>query len=485
MNEIKAIEYLRNQIALAPITLTKYSESESGNKHLPRSIFIRIKQLIRNFSKGQKELRIVAIPGLRGVGKTTLLAQLYLDTKLSKKQNIIFLSVDRLVNDLNLGLYEALECYQKILGTSFEELNEDIFLFLDEIHFDPKWPMVLKSIYDRSKRVFVVCSGSSALSLQSTADLARRVIFEPLYPMNFTEYMLLKTQYQAVSNSLIQPKFPIKGLKKQLKEALFYSSNAKESFNRLRKLASKVNQYWMNIGRLEIPKYLRFASMPYVLGVGDEIKAQILTNELINRIVEKDLRDVKAFSEETISKVRRMLLMAAASSELSATNLSKNLDKITAHTIIRVFNALEKAEVLIKVYPYGSAYKSVRKPSKYYFMSPSLRYTLLVEIKGQAAFEKYRGALLEDVAALSLYREFSRKLTSPIFYDSARGGADFILKLLEKKIVIEIGLGKKGVKQAESTLKKIKGDYGLVVAKTQLELADKIVKVPLDYFLLV
>lgn len=106
---------------------------------------------------------------------------------------------------------------------------------------------MLKTIYDRSKRAFVVCTGSSALSLQSTGDLARRVVFEKLYPMNFTEYMLLKTKYESIKDKNVTIKFSVKGLKEAIKNTLFYSSDADECFSRLADLKAQVNKYWFGV----------------------------------------------------------------------------------------------------------------------------------------------------------------------------------------------------------------------------------------------
>ena len=484
MNQIRISQYIQNQITRAPFVLRSYTQDDAGNRYLSRNIFIRIKKLINDFLRGEKEIRIIAVPGLRGVGKTTLLAQLFLDLFPNQQKELLYISVDQIVNILRSDLYTILEEYQKVIGTSFEKLNNNLFIFIDEIHFDANWPSVLKSVYDKSKKVFVICTGSSALSLQSTADLARRIIFEKLYPMNFTEYILLKTKYSSIQNKTITPKFPIKGLKGETKNALFYSSDANDCFATLENVERKVNDYWFGIDSLEIDKYFKFGTMAFALTIRDENKVHTLINELIDKVVEKDLFELGKFSADTIEKVKNILLMIAASDEVSITSLAKNLTDISINTLIEVFNALEKAEMIIRVYPYGSVYKKVRKPSKYYFMSPALRHVLLSIVEGEISFEKNKGRYLEDIIALYLYREFGQELISPIYYDSAKGGTNFILARTDKKIAIEIGYGDKGIKQVEYSLKKIKGNYGLVISDSKLSLQGNIVKVPLKYFLL-
>src|SRR3990167_10545563 len=233
MNNLQVNQYLQNQLSRAPSLLKTYTQDEQGNKYLTRNMFIRVEKLMNDFISGEKEVRMVSIPGLRGVGKTTLLAQLFLEFFPRYSEDMLYISADQVVNELGADLYSVFEEYQKILGVPLERLDRNLFIFIDEIHFDKKWTAVLKTIYDRSKKVFLVCTGSSALSLQSTTDLARRVVFEKLYPMNFTEYMLLKTKYESIKDRTITIKFPIKGLKEAIKNALFFSNSADECFSRL------------------------------------------------------------------------------------------------------------------------------------------------------------------------------------------------------------------------------------------------------------
>jgi len=485
MNSLQVNQYLQNQLSRAPSLLKTYTQDEQGNKYLARNMFLRVEKLINDFINGEKEVRMVSIPGLRGVGKTTLLAQLFLKFYPHYPKDMLYISADQVVNELGADLYSVFEEYQKIMSVPFEKLDHNLFIFIDEIHFDKKWTAVLKSIYDRSKRIFVVCTGSSALSLQSTTDLARRVVFEKLYPMNFTEYMLLKTKYESVKNKTVGIKYPVKGLKDAIKNALFYSASADECFSRLTELKTQINKYWFSIDSLEIDKYLRFGTMPYALTIKDEQRIFTLINQQIDRVVERDLPDLGKFDTATLAAIKNILLLVAGSGEVSVTSLSQTLKGISLVTLVSVLETLEKAEMLIRVYPYGSTYKKVRKPSKYYFMTPAVRHTLLTLVEGESAFTNHKGWYLEDIVALFLYREFNQELASPTFYDSARGGADFILAFPNRKIPIEIGHGRKEIDQASLTLEKIQGSYGLVICNSDLVKEGRIIKIPLQYFLLI
>jgi len=74
-------------------------------------------------------------------------------------------------------------------------------------------------------------------------------------------------------------------------------------------------------------------------------------------------------------------------------------------------------------------------------------------------------------------------------YDSSKAGADFILTIAGKNIIpIEVSVGEKLGTQVRSTMKKVgSAKYGIVICKNELTLLENanVVKVPLDYFLLI
>lgn len=74
-----------------------------------------------------------------------------------------------------------------------------------------------------------------------------------------------------------------------------------------------------------------------------------------------------------------------------------------------------------------------------------------------------------------------------VFYDASEKGADFILKFSDgSKMVIEVGFNKEDTYQVKNTIKKIGANYGIVIGSQKLELVeDKILKVPLKYWLLI
>ena len=106
-------------------------------------------------------MRWIIIPGLRGVGKTTIMHQLLSNHRpwLAKKGldvQLLFISLDEVVYDLRTDLRTTLRAYEQILGHYFELTKQPIFLFVDEVQRNTQWSQTLKVIYDRCQGSFFV-----------------------------------------------------------------------------------------------------------------------------------------------------------------------------------------------------------------------------------------------------------------------------------------------------------------------------------------
>jgi hypothetical protein len=472
------LKYVQSQIAQAPSRLRGHITDPAGKTYPQRHIYKKLEKHLQDFVSGRSEQRWVVVPGLRGVGKTTVLSQLFLDL-FSKYDplRILYVSLDEVTGLLNSNLMETLEAYETILGQSFERLQEPVFIFIDEVQYDPKWGLALKSLYDRSKKVFICCTGSSAVSLQTNPDIYRRVIMAKLYPLSFPEYQMLR-----------QGIFPVKGLKERLKQIIYFSKTTKEIYESLKSLEGEILQYWSRVDKLEIQQYLSSGTLPFALQINNPNQVYESINGLLDKIVQKDIESLKSFNSQTIQSIKRLLfLLADANDALSVSKLPNLLGIESLPTIQKVFSVLEQAELLIRVAPYGSQKSKLNKPSKYLFMSPSIRMALLGLVGKEATHLTRMGKLLEDATALHFNREFVGAGLGRLSYDAAQGGADFILQIAnQKEIVVEVGIGKKDTTQVKRTMEKIKCQYGIVISDGNLAHFEKdnIVCIPLSYFLL-
>ena len=165
------VRYVNAKIAQASVFASNRTII-NGNPLPFRKTALNLQSYAESFikeEKGAEENRIIILPGLRGAGKTTMLLQLY--EFLVKKQNIniekvLYFSTDELKDFIGVSISEMINVFfEEILKTTPVFLKEKIFILIDEAHFDEHWDRISKILYDQSKNIFLVITGSSALSI--------------------------------------------------------------------------------------------------------------------------------------------------------------------------------------------------------------------------------------------------------------------------------------------------------------------------------
>lgn len=468
------LHYLQQQLRTTDERLKRFTQSLDGTEYPKRFMFERLHGYIDDFLNKKPTNKMVIMPGFRGVGKTTLMSQLCAEYK-TKVTNVLFLSVEDAKNLFNAGIAELMSAYEEILGNDLESVQDPILIFLDEVQSDEKWAITLKSLFEKTTNIFFCCTGSASVILQTTPNLARRAVFEKLPPMCFSEYEMTR-------NGI----YPPKGIKDEIREALYFSEDVGEAYNKLLSMHAKVNQYWSQINRLDVRKYLAYGSLPFSFGMPNETAIYDAVSLLLDKLIHLDLPTLGSFDIHTLGAVKRILFTIAESDTVSLIKLEERLG-INRLTISSLFDALEKAELLIKVPPYGANMTIAKKANKYLFMSPAIRMSFFYFTGMESTYLMRQGKLLEDSVGAHLNQEFISKGQGILRYDSQEGGADFILQLLNnKQIIIEVGMGTKDKKQIINSAKKVNSDYNLIFSTTELR-ADhdrKILFVPLDYYFL-
>lgn len=478
--EIK--QYVARQLTEQAKILKLSAYDQAGEAYLKRYFYYRMDKHVRNFLESGGEPRWIMVPGLRGVGKTTILSQLFYAYQKRFNGRILYVSLDEVVKKLNSNLYAVLDAYEELLGESFPSLSGDILLMIDEVHFDADWQSALKSLYDKSRKVFIISTGSSAIAINCTADVARRSLVEKMYPLKFTEYVMLADTVSKKAEVNFPPR-----LGEKISEALFDSENAGEAYTRLHILENQVRTYWQKVDIRSIDRYIKYYSLPSVLSYREDAAIYAILNSVVDRIVEKDLPTMKSFTADVLVKIPQLLFLVASSDIRSLSAFASDLKDIDVKTLGVIFQVLEEAELLLRVYPFSlSAPKRVRKPSKYLFFASSIRAALIHLTDSRSIDISHKGKLLEDVVGMYIYRHFASNIGVSLGYDDAQGGADFIVDAGARRIVIETGWNKKDGSQVERTIKDTNATYGLVVTSTSvLELRDNILMIPFEYFFLI
>jgi hypothetical protein len=95
--------------------------------------------------------------------------------------------------------------------------------------------------------------------------------------------------------------------------------------------------------------------------------------------------------------------------------------------------------------------------------------------------------LFEDATVLVLRKAALDGNLRRFDFDPKASGADFVITRGDgSRVVLEVGFGRKGTKQALSTMKEVEAVYGLSVGKGSLRFNDeeRVVMVPREWLLL-
>jgi len=473
-----------------------YIYDEENKLNPTRYIFSYYLTVLEKFASGRLEEieKINLLSGIRGVGKTTLLAQLYYapkfipDYKISNYSNIllgdyekIYLDMSRLADE-GITLNEFFDYYQERNGFRFVDLKKKLIILLDEVHYDEKWGLFLKNIFDATKshkNILIIATGSSALRIKLNPDLSRRSLSEELYPLKFNEYAILKSSI-----------YPERNLSDNLAEAILSSKDAKQLFKYCNARQMDISRYFTKLPLNAEDDYLYYGGFPFVLRLKNKKSIVLeLISGVVDKFITKDLLEMREFSSETISKIKDLLYLIASSDSTDIDKLCNTL-RLNYKTVRAVLDTLVQGGLLVEIKSYGQKFVRVRKPIKFLFISPSLRVSLLNGILPT----EVKGKILEDYLALLFSKDFYKKAKQyfgglEVMHDSSYGGADFILRSgNDKIIIIEVGYGKQdeGIRQIENSSRITQNyGYGIIISReTDLKLInDKIIMMPLKYWL--
>lgn len=477
------LRYIFAKLAEAP-TLAKEKIREDGWVLPYRRLYSRIRKHVDNFLLGERsgnvENRIIILPGLRGVGKTTLVLQIYeylTKVKHIDQSRVLYFSADELKEYLGVKISDVIKVFiEDILKSSLVALDREVFIIIDEAHFDKDWSIAAKVVYDQTKKVFLLLTGSSALSMEMSVDLVRRAKKEALFPLNFSEYLILK--YNA---------FPPRSTAESIRELVFNPS--KNTLNSAKNKWDELKRKLLSIGKpLERGFELFLLSGGFPFGIKlDEKNIYERIFSMIERVIEKDVFSLRSFRTETRSTISRIITFLALQQPGGTSDVKLAERLKTSPTMIRnILDVLEKTHLILSVKPYGSAGKIVRKPWKYYFLSPSINTAIRFKLGAYDTKDRnIFGVLAENLVASTFFR-MKETVNMPVgvFYDSDKEGVDFLIQKVTGEIVpIEVTIGKKGGSQIKKAIKKYKFKYGIIISNTpEVSMKNNTIYMPITFF---
>ena len=475
------IQYIKSNKVTKTRLFSKIRDER--DKILPqRNAFVLLKKYAKDFFREGLQPRMIALSGLRGVGKTTLTWQTAKYVYDNHTTQIYFISIDD-INRLNANLYNVINALEIVLGSPLDELNGKIMLIFDEVHEAENWKKDLKILYERGKKIFVLATGSSALLLHSSSDLASRWTLMKIFPFRFPEFILAKSW-------IINPEklhFPVKKVASNLKNAFFYSPDYKHIKAVIIDEQNEVDNYFKKTQKILgndinslLDEYISYHNIARFLPISNKtlIIERILA--LFERIL---LKDIPQINVEYFHIFNRILSRLALSDEVNFQTLSKEFN-IKETEIEKIINTLNQAEILNVFLPHGGVRPKTGKTVKSLFMSPSLRRALYSRIYGDKLTSNLRAKLYEDTLAMYLKRILSEGIVS--FGFGKKKNPDFIIETMDQPVIMEVGTNKTKVSQIKNY-----GDYryGIIVnatiEKPEFDDNNRIVFIPLKWILLI
>lgn len=285
--------------------------------------------LLRELSKYVGDPQIIAIVGLRRVGKTVLMHQMI--GELLKKidaRRILYFSFDEIMG-------KDPEIIEKVISTYENEIlreePKDVYIFLDEINHVRDWQVIIKRYYDLSTGMKFVVGGSSSLFIRKSKEsLAGRIYEFELKPLGFKEFLYLQG--------------------KEVKDVVLQSRDIKR----------------------ELSNYFIRGGFPEIIKEGNFEKINKYVSSVVDKIVFYDIPKVFDVGEPVILKEILGVIARKPGALIEYQKIASTFN-ISYQTVSKYVNYLEKTFLVKLLYNYrGSPIAMAKKSKKAYLGTHSI-----------------------------------------------------------------------------------------------------------------
>lgn len=290
---------------------------------------LRERPLLDEVLKYKDDRQIIAVIGLRRVGKTVLMLQ-FINRLLREvdAKRVLYFSFDEIAGKRPEVIEEVLKVYEEEV---LREELKDAYIFFDEINHIEDWQVILKRYYDLNKRIKFVVSGSSSIYLRRTREsLAGRIYEFELGPLSFGEFLYLR------------------GI--EVKDLTIQSPT----------LRRELNNYFVRGG------------FPEIMDERDFEKARKYVSSVMEKIVFYDIPKVYDVGEPELLREILGLIARKPGSLVEYRKIASALN-LSYQTVSKYVGYLERAFLVKLIYNYrGSPIARARKLKKAYLGAPSL-----------------------------------------------------------------------------------------------------------------
>lgn len=283
------------------------------------------REIYKQISKFLNLPQIIALTGLRRVGKTTIMFKIIQDYIKNKfpSENILYFSFDEF---REIDIREILNEYEKIMEKNIED--EKYLVLFDEIQKLENWEEKLKRLYDtHGKKIKIIISGSESLFIRkrSKETLAGRIFEFKIEPLSFKEFLEFKG--------------------KKIQHIKLYEKELFKLFN----------------------EYILTQGFPELVNIKEkDIIKKYIKESIVEKIIYRDIPNLFKIKDISILESLLNILMDEPGQLIELSDLAKQL-QISRQTLSCYMRYLEESFLIRKLYNYSQSKRKVeRKLKKYY-----------------------------------------------------------------------------------------------------------------------
>ncbi len=351
---------------------------------------------------------IIAVVGLRRVGKTTIMYQLI--QKLIKsnvdKTNIVFFSFD----EISVKLSDILETYKDIHAKDMRK--ERCYIFLDEIQKCEGWENEVKKYYDLYPKIKFIISGSESLFIRKKTKetLAGRIFEFMLTPFTFKEYLKF--------NNVEEQDWK-------------YETQIKPLFN----------------------KFARRGGFPETFSLdSDKNFREYIRSLVVDKIVYKDIPRMFKLEDPDFLRVLLELISTNPGMYIDYQSLSKQFEK-DRRVIKSYINYLKESFLIVLLGNYRKGSVTLRKKKRAYPTDNALSYLYKSNID-----EDFYGKMIESLAV--------NHIKASSFWKNG-GEIDIVYNHVPIEVKYQEQTTSKDLHSMKDFMKKFRIHFGIILTKNE------------------
>ncbi len=349
---------------------------------------------------------IIILIGARQTGKTSILKLLI--ERLKKQaapKNIFYFDLEK--PEL-IEIFSSHHTCIRYLELKGADLNQPIYLFIDEFQYIPEATKLFKIIHDSKEEIRIIASGSSALEI-------KRRLLEPLtgrkrifycHPLDFEEFLSFKKAF-----------------------------DIKEIFLKL-SLNDNIAPFLSAFSSL-YEEFLLFGAYPKIVLTesAEEKKAEL--NEIYNSYIGKDIRSF--VDDEDIVRFNRLVsILASCNANLCNLHQLSNTADLSRRKVERYLFLLEQTFVIKLVQPFFiNRQKEITKTPKIFFNDTGIVNSISGDFN-PVDYRRDRGAMVETAVYVEFLKNSSVGDRINYWRTRNQSEVDFIVKKEGRFLPIEV-----------------------------------------------